>query len=117
MADMEYSHGVRYRRCGHCQKLVSGKTYKEHHRLYFHEGEWISAEAPDGATSSRESSPFSDTIHFGEVGSLISRTCSPTSAGLSSPCSSAVVSELDFSPDGGEGTEEPDDIFEDEASK
>ena len=30
---------------------------------YFHEGEWITTEDMDRATSSRESSPFSDTVH------------------------------------------------------
>ena len=44
------------------KKLVNEKTFK-HHRLYFHEGEWITTEDMDRATSSRESFPFSDTVH------------------------------------------------------
>ena len=61
--DKAYSRGARYRRCGHCKKLVAEKTFKHHHRLYFHEGEWITTEDMDRATSSRESSLFSDIIH------------------------------------------------------
>ena len=30
-----------YRFCEHCNKRVSEKTFKEHRRLYFHEGKWL----------------------------------------------------------------------------
>lgn len=30
-----------YRVCGHCDKRVSEKTYKEHCRLYFHDQRWV----------------------------------------------------------------------------
>lgn len=39
---------VKYTLCGHCDTLVSVKTYKKHYRLFYIEtsGEWIS---PDGS--------------------------------------------------------------------
>ena len=31
--------------CEHCGKRVSEKTYKEHRRLYFHDGRWLVSHA------------------------------------------------------------------------
>ena len=43
--------------CGHCNKLVSEKTFKEHKRLFFHEQGWVrESNAEDGR--SRNSSPL-----------------------------------------------------------
>ncbi len=44
--------------CGHCNKRLSRKAYMEHHRLYYHEGEWIHEDSLTIA-SSPPSSPFS----------------------------------------------------------
>ena len=30
-----------YQFCEHCGRRVSEKTYKEHRRLYFHDGKWL----------------------------------------------------------------------------
>ena len=98
MSDKASSRSAIYRRCGHCEKLVSEKTYKEHHRLYFHEGQWITVDGTDYVTSSRESSPFSDTVRLEDPVDLKSSSCSPGSADLDSPCSS-VSSELDCGQD------------------
>ena len=103
--DKAYSRSARYRRCCHCKKVVSEKTFKHHDRLYFHEGEWITTEDIDRATSSRESSPFSDTVHCddGDIISLRFRS-GPTSdldlanADPDSPCTSL----LEVSQDGAE---------------
>ena len=54
------SRRSRYRRCGHCEKLVSEKTFKEHHRLFYHEGQWMTEHTrPSDDASSRDSSPLS----------------------------------------------------------
>ena len=42
-----------YRVCGHCDKRVSEKTYKEHCRLFLHDQQWVK----DGQFS-RASSPI-----------------------------------------------------------
>lgn len=42
-----------YRVCGHCDKRVSEKTYKEHRRLFFNDHQWVK----DGPFS-RSSSPL-----------------------------------------------------------
>jgi hypothetical protein len=47
-----------YRVCGHCNKLVSEKTYKEHRRLFFHDQGWIKESAGIGDEGSRRSSPL-----------------------------------------------------------
>lgn len=48
-----------YRVCGHCDKLVSEKTFKEHKRLFFHGEDWIRKEsAGDQPQGSRNSSPL-----------------------------------------------------------
>ena len=47
-------------RCGHCEKLVSEKTFKEHHRLFYHDGQWMTEHTrPSDDASSRDSSPLS----------------------------------------------------------
>ena len=51
---------------------------------------------PDRATSSRESSPFSDIVHFGSEVDLNSSSCGSASAGPNSSHPRGV-SELDFS--------------------
>ena len=78
------------------EKKVSEKTYKEHHRLYYHEGHWITT-AADHATSSRESSPFSDVVHFDNEGDLQSSSCGSVNSDPENPCYS-VISEVDFNP-------------------
>lgn len=30
-----------YRVCGHCDKLIGPRTYRDHKRLFFHEGVWL----------------------------------------------------------------------------
>ena len=50
--DLEY--------CGHCNKRLTRKTFKEHHRLYFHEGEWIGEDSLNLASTS--SSPLSSVV-------------------------------------------------------
>lgn len=38
---MYYQKMDTYQFCEHCNKRVSVKTFKEHRRLYFHEGKWL----------------------------------------------------------------------------
>ena len=42
--------------CGHCDKTLSDKAYKEHRRLYFDKGEWMRSDHQD--VESRASSPI-----------------------------------------------------------
>lgn len=49
------------RRCGHCDKPLGHKAFKEHKRLYFHDGKWVKLESvvtEDGG----ESPPMSPLI-------------------------------------------------------
>ena len=50
---------------------------------------------PDPTTSSRESSPFSDIVHFDKEENLDSISSVSVNADLESPCYS-VISELDY---------------------
>ncbi len=50
--------GSTYQECGHCEKKVSLKTYKEHRRLYFHDGRWIKPSQGTCGEDSRSSSPM-----------------------------------------------------------
>ena len=54
-----------YKRCGHCENMVCEKTYKEHYRLHYHNGQWVTerGQAAAATASSRDSTPFSDTLH------------------------------------------------------
>ena len=50
--------------CGHCDKTLGAKAYKEHRRRYFHDGSWMRTEFVDtykerSPASSDESSPIS----------------------------------------------------------
>ena len=52
--------------CGHCGKSLGEKTYKEHKRLYYHEGRWIKQKEllpqdESSTTSSLCSEPSMDT--------------------------------------------------------
>ena len=47
-----------YRACGHCDKYLSDKAYKEHYRLYFQQGRWLRADDLHLCESS-QSSPLS----------------------------------------------------------
>ena len=49
-----------YRICGHCEKRVSEKTFKEHRRLFFHDQKWIKETVPQEVygLESRASSPL-----------------------------------------------------------
>ena len=51
--------GSRYVECGHCKKLVTVKTFKEHQRMYFYNGSWMEEESQ---TSSGMSSPINADI-------------------------------------------------------
>ena len=51
-----------YRVCGHCDRSLGEKTYKEHKRNYFHDGEWITSE--DLATKAPSS------VESSEIGSF-----------------------------------------------
>ena len=53
-----------FRVCGHCDKTLGAKAYKEHIRCYFHDGSWMRTEFVDtykehSSASSDESSPIS----------------------------------------------------------
>ena len=50
-----------YRFCEHCDKRVSQKTFKEHRRLYYHEGEWLTARREEDE-SSNDSTPLNFSI-------------------------------------------------------
>ena len=44
--------------CNHCENLLSSKTFKKHHRLYFHEGRWLKGEdSRSGSSSPLDVSP------------------------------------------------------------
>ena len=45
-----------FRVCGHCDKTLGAKAYKEHRRHYFHDGRWMRAEF---VTTYKEDSPVS----------------------------------------------------------
>lgn len=96
-------------------KLVSEKTYKEHHRLYFHKGQWITVDGIDYVTCSYELSPLSDAVRLEDPVDLKSSSCSPGSAEYDSLCS-GVSSELDCRQDSirEEKTESVDRVTEDD---
>ena len=37
--------------CNHCESLLSSKIFKEHHRIYFHQGRWLKAEDSHNSSS------------------------------------------------------------------
>ena len=45
-----------FRVCGHCDKTLGAKAYKEHKRHFFHDGCWMRAEL---VSTCREHSPIS----------------------------------------------------------
>ena len=64
------------KRCGHCNKLLTEKTFKEHRRLFYDDGEWLQQSSLDrmnetSRLSSRSSSPMSGVF---EIGDMISDT-------------------------------------------
>ena len=69
-----------YRRCGHCEKTISEKTYKEHHRLFFHDGEWLKDSSSASVAATVQDDQFS-------------RESSPLSIQRNSPCASPARSE------------------------
>ena len=58
--------------CGHCNKQLGSKAYKQHKRDFFHEGQWINT--CSSQRNSRESSPLvsmhSESRSVGLVGGL-----------------------------------------------
>ena len=44
--------------CGHCDKYLNHKSYKEHRRLHFSEGKWLREMTEQPDESSRSSSPL-----------------------------------------------------------
>ena len=44
--------------CGHCNQRLTRKAFKEHHRLYFYDGEWIQEDSL-ALRSDNPSSPIS----------------------------------------------------------
>ena len=61
------------KRCGHCNKLLTEKTFKEHRRLFYDDGEWLQQSSLNETSrlSSRSSSPMSGVF---EIGDMISDT-------------------------------------------
>ena len=57
-AKLEVEAIMDYCECGHCHKRVSTKTFKEHQRLYYHEGKWIERGHETCELDSRSSSPM-----------------------------------------------------------
>ena len=95
----------RYRRCGHCEKLVSEKTFKEHHRLFYHEGQWMTEHTrPFDDASSRDSSPLSLQLsHNSDIHQASAKSCGHSSKisgleeGNGNMRASTVASTLDAS--------------------
>lgn len=46
--------------CGHCDKNLSIKAFKEHKRLYYHEDHWIRAQSSSSSSPLSLSNPPSD---------------------------------------------------------
>lgn len=61
-----------YRVCGHCKKLVSEKTFKEHKRVFFHEQGWVKESVVAEDVRSRNSSPLCMSDLSSEMPSCIS---------------------------------------------
>lgn len=59
-----------YRVCGHCEKLVSEKTFKEHRRLFFHDHTWIKDNIEDQEHESSSSSSLCALSDSHDVSSL-----------------------------------------------
>ena len=54
--DTERSRRLTKRLCEHCGKLLTLKAYKEHRRLFYHQGQWLTVTA--NRSRSRSSSPI-----------------------------------------------------------